>query len=105
MRVTHPRPELGRQMFLDVEFIDGTAEVLALHPERRLALEQHGFVIDDTVQPELGKMTKGALVALAEANHVDLPSRVSAKDIRGILGEKIVPPPTDVGIESGPEEL
>lgn len=101
MRITHPRPELGRQTFLDVEFIDGTAEVLALHPERHLAFEQHGFVIDNT-EPELGKMTKGALVALAEANHVDLPSRASAREIRGILGERIAPAP-DPG-RSAPRE-
>ena len=45
MRIFHPRPQIGRQKFIGVEFRDGVAEADSLHPERRLALEQHGFLI------------------------------------------------------------
>jgi hypothetical protein len=44
-RITHPRPQLGRQRFLGIEFIDGFAEVEELHAERKQALLQHGFTI------------------------------------------------------------
>ncbi len=46
MRITHPRPQDGRQTHFDVEFIDGVATVESLHPERELALLQHGFTIE-----------------------------------------------------------
>lgn len=45
MRIFHPRPQIGRQQFIGVEFHGGVAEVSELHPERRVALEQHGFLI------------------------------------------------------------
>lgn len=48
MRILHPRPKPGRQKALGVEFIDGVAEVESLHPERRLALIQHGYSIEET---------------------------------------------------------
>lgn len=44
--VRHPRPELGRQVFIGVEFVDGVATVESLHPEREAALLQHGFTIE-----------------------------------------------------------
>lgn len=47
MRILHPRPTVGRQRFIGVEFRDGVAEVESLHPERRLALLQHGYQIED----------------------------------------------------------
>lgn len=47
MRIFHPRPQIGRQKFIGVDFHGGIAEVDELHPERRLALEQHGFAIQD----------------------------------------------------------
>lgn len=46
IRITHPRPQAGRQSALGVEFIDGTAQVESLHPEREQALTQHGFTIE-----------------------------------------------------------
>lgn len=46
MRITHPRPQLGRQRDLGVEFRDGVATVESLHPERELALRQHGYTIE-----------------------------------------------------------
>lgn len=60
-RITHPRPQLGRQRDLGIEFIDGIAEVDELHPERALALVQHGFTIDET--PELEERTVAELRA------------------------------------------
>lgn len=51
LRITHPRPQLGRQKDLGVEFIDGVALVESLHPERELALTQHGFTIEKTSRP------------------------------------------------------
>lgn len=52
MLIRHPRPELGRVTFLGVEFIDGTATVKNLHPEREAALLQHGCVIIDEPKPK-----------------------------------------------------
>ncbi|WP_217183374.1 hypothetical protein [Streptomyces sp. AC495_CC817] len=45
IRITHPRPQAGRQTALGVEFFDGFAEVTDLHVERERALTQHGFTI------------------------------------------------------------
>jgi hypothetical protein len=47
MLLRHPRPELGRVTFLGVEFIDGVASVRTIHPERALALRQHGCTFED----------------------------------------------------------
>lgn len=46
MRITHPRPQDGRQEDFGVTFVDGVAAVESLHPERELALRQHGFTIE-----------------------------------------------------------
>lgn len=51
MLIKHPRPDLGRQKAFGVEFIDGVARVDELHPERELALRQHGFTIEDEWVP------------------------------------------------------
>lgn len=45
LRITHPHPEEGRQVAFGVEFVDGVATVESLHPERALALTQHGHTI------------------------------------------------------------
>jgi hypothetical protein len=45
VRIFHPRPQIGRQKFIGVEFHGGVAEVSELHAERLVALEQHGFLI------------------------------------------------------------
>jgi hypothetical protein len=45
VRIISPRPVPGRRTFIGVEFIDGVAEVGPLHPERELALLQHGYTI------------------------------------------------------------
>ena len=46
MRITHPNSQPGRQHALGVDFRDGVATVDSLHPERELALRQHGFTIE-----------------------------------------------------------
>lgn len=51
LRITHPRPQLGRQTDLGVAFIDGVATVDSLHPERELALTQHGFTVEKVARP------------------------------------------------------
>jgi hypothetical protein len=52
MRIQHPRFQPGRVTDLGIEFVDGFAEVEELHPERRQALLQHGFTIDETADLE-----------------------------------------------------
>lgn len=52
IRITHPRPQAGRQTAFQVEFVDGLADVESLHPERALALTQHGFTITDAPKPK-----------------------------------------------------
>lgn len=47
IRIMHPSPQSGRQTAFQVEFVDGVADVESLHPERALALAQHGFTITD----------------------------------------------------------
>lgn len=51
-RVHHPRPALGRQSALGVDFVDGVATVDSIHPERKLALEQHGYTIEALPKPK-----------------------------------------------------
>lgn len=55
MRIIHPRPQLGRQSALGVDFVDGIATVESLHPERELALVQHGFTVEKTSAPSRKK--------------------------------------------------
>ena len=50
-RITHPRPQAGKQTFLGVTFHDGFAEVADLHPEVRAALVLHGFKFEDAERP------------------------------------------------------
>lgn len=52
MLIKHPRPDQGRQKAFGVEFVDGIATVESLHPERALALTQHGFTIEDEPKPK-----------------------------------------------------
>ncbi|MFF3029143.1 hypothetical protein [Microbacterium sp. NPDC057944] len=51
IRITHPRPQAGRQTSFGVEFVDGVATVDELHPERELALLQHGFAVEKVARP------------------------------------------------------
>lgn len=99
MRITHPRPQAGRQSDLGVEFVDGFASVDQLHPERELALRQHGYGIEADPEVEapfqealgepiidLERLTKAELLDMlpedadvsAKATHAELVVRVSA---------------------------
>lgn len=68
MRITHPRPDYGRQKFIGVQFVDGIAEVDELDPEVEASLLQHGFTIEKepVADPTPGKLTKSQQKALAE---------------------------------------
>lgn len=111
MRINHPRPQLGRQRDLGLEFIDGVAIVESLHPERELALLQHGYTITPDPEVEapfqeaigepiidLEKMTKAELRALlpedadvhAKASHGDLVKLVSELPPEPITSASIV---------------
>ena len=107
MRITHPRPELGAQSDFGVDFIDGVADVESLHPERELALRQHGFTIEadaDVTEPfqealgepiiDLEKLTRSELRAMlpegtsvpAKASHRELVDAVAALPAAPITG-------------------
>ena len=107
MRIIHPRPALGRQRALGVEFTDGVATVESLHPERELALRQHGYTIEADLEVEtpfqatigepiidLERLTRAELRAMlpegadvpAKATHKELVDAVSAIPAAPILG-------------------
>ncbi len=107
MRINHPRPQLGRQRDLGVEFIDGVAIVESLHPERELALRLHGYTIEADPEVEvpfqdalgepivdLTKLTRAELRARlpedadvpAKASHAELVDLVAALPAEPIPG-------------------
>lgn len=107
MRIIHPRPEAGRQHDLGVDFTDGVAIVETLHPERELALRQHGYTIEADPEVEvpfqealgepiidLTALTKAELRALLpegaevpkRANHGELVALVAALPAEPIPG-------------------
>jgi len=89
VRIFHPRPEVGRQKFIGVEFRGGVAVVEELHPERRLALEQHGFRIEDTLAESahapLADLTVGELREIADFEGVEVPKGAKKSDIIAAL--------------------
>ena len=91
MLIKHPRPDLGRQKAFGVEFIDGVARVDELHPERELALRQHGFTIEDepiddvTEFVDLETMSKQELIDYADRVGVELPKRANREQIIWVL--------------------
>lgn len=106
MRITHPRPQEGRQTDFDVEFTDGVAVVESLHPERELALRQHGFTIEadaDVVEPfqealgepiiDLTSLTIAELRDIAETEGVELPAKARKLEIIEILASTSQPIP------------
>lgn len=52
MRIIHPRPALGSQKFIGVQFRDGAADVDELPPAVEQALLQHGFTIEKTLEAD-----------------------------------------------------
>ena len=114
MRINHPRPELGRQRALGVEFIDGVATVESLHLERELALLQHGYTIEADPEVEapyhaglgeaivdLTSLTISRLRDIAEADGVDLPAKARKPEIIEILSRTSEPIPGAVQNEDG----
>jgi len=82
LHITHPHPQLGRQVAFGVEFTDGVAEVESLHPEREAALIQHGFQIAEVIEGvRLEDMTKAELLDVAEVEGIDLPAKATKADI------------------------
>ncbi|MEA1264246.1 Rho termination factor N-terminal domain-containing protein [Microbacterium sp. STF-2] len=105
MRITHPRPQLGRLTALGVDFTDGVATVESLHPERELALLQHGYTIEadpEIEQPfhaalgepfiDLTSLTVAALRDIAETEGVDLPTKARKPEIIEILSRQPAAP-------------
>lgn len=98
MRITHPRPELGAQSDFGVDFIDGVATVDSLHPERELALLQHGFTIEKDLEVEepyhgglgepildLTTLTKAQLKAIANDEGIEIPARATQADMVALI--------------------
>ena len=82
IRITHPRPQLGRQSDLGVEFVDGVATVESLHPERELALKQHGYTVEE--QPDgtpFFDLTVAELRELAKIEGIDIPKGAKKPEI------------------------
>lgn len=100
MRITHPRPELGRQRALGIEFRDGVATVESLHPERELALRQHGFTIEADPEVEapfqeapgepiidLEKLTRAELRSMLPED-AEVPTKASHADLVKLVSEQ-----------------
>lgn len=98
MRISHPRPQLGRQRDLGVEFRDGVATVDSLHPERELALRQHGFTIEADPEIEapfqealgepiidLEKLTRAQLRAMLPED-TDVPTKATHGELVDAVG-------------------
>lgn len=99
IRITHPRPQAGRVRFLDVEFVDGVAEVDELHPVREQALFQHGFAIEThIVGVALEDLTVRELRDIAEVEGIDLPAKAKKHDIIALIQQAPLPIITDDGV-------
>lgn len=105
MRITHPRPQAGRQHSLGIDFTDGTATVDTLHPERELALRQHGYTIEADPEVEapfqaglgepivdLTALTIPELRDIADTEGVDLPPKARKEEIVEILSRQPATP-------------
>lgn len=78
-----PEPVVGRSVFLDVEFVDGVAEVDSLHPERARALMLHGYRVIRRVS--LDELNIFELRKLAGGLGVDVPARAKKPDLIAVL--------------------
>jgi hypothetical protein len=82
IRITHPRPVAGRQTAFQVDFVDGWAEVESLHPERELALTQHGFIVAEVIEgTPLEALTKQELRDIAKDAGIELPAKATKPEI------------------------
>lgn len=92
IRITHPRPELGRQVFLGVEFRDGVAEVESLHPERELALTQHSCVVAEVVEGiPLESLTVPELRDICAVEGIEIRARATKPEIIAAINTAPVP--------------
>lgn len=92
LHITHPRPQRGRQTAFQVEFRDGVAEVESLHPERELALTQHGFIVAEVIEGvRLEDLSVPELRDIAETEGVDLPAKAKKADIIAALNAAPAP--------------
>lgn len=69
--VRHAHPVAGRQSAFGVDFIDGVGQVDELHPERELALTQHGFTVEKS--SPYADFTVKELRELAKIEGLDVP--------------------------------
>lgn len=96
IRITHPHPKPGRVRFLGVEFIDGTAEVAELHPDREQALLQHGHTIEThLVGTRLEDLSMRELREIAEFEGIDVPKRAKKAEIIALIEQAPHPILTD----------
>jgi hypothetical protein len=81
-RITHPRPQAGRQTALGLTFTDGVATADTIHPERALALTQHGYTITEPVDdsPFMDLSVK-ELRELAAIEGLDVPKRATKPEL------------------------
>lgn len=92
MRIIHPTPQPGRQRALGVEFRDGVAHVDELHPERELALTQHGFVIATEIEGfRLEDLTIAELRDIADTEGIELPAKAKHAEIVALIEAAPVP--------------
>lgn len=92
IRITHPRPQLGRQSALGVEFVDGVATVTELHVERELALKQHGFTVEGGDIVDLNALSKRELLDIADTEGVDVPKRATRAELIDIIASQPADP-------------
>ena len=85
IRITHPHPKPGRQRAFGVEFIDGVAEVDAIHVERDRAFRQHGFTITGGDIIDLSSLTRRELVDIATVEGVEFPKRATRQQLIDLL--------------------
>ena len=113
MRIIHPRPAAGAQSALGVDFIDGVATVESLHPERELALLQHGYTIEKDLDVEvpyhgalgeeiidLTKLTIPELREIADHEGVTVPSKAKHAEIVELLS-RIPATPIPGSVDNG----
>lgn len=81
IRIVAPEFTPGRSTFLDVDFLDGVAEVDELHPVRAQALEQHGYVLTDEVGEVPSEDEVGG-TAIVNLNDLTVP------ELRDLIGDR-----------------
>lgn len=92
IRITHPRPQAGRQTMFGIGFVDGVATVDALHPERELALTQHGFTVEGCDIIDLNFLSKRELLDIAEVEGVDVSRRATRAQLISIISRTSAAP-------------